>query len=180
MSIDSKLSVIILLWRLLMAKKEKDIELTALPNEKYKKFFERFKEIETIDLVNWKSIHVLAYFCQKYKAAFNVDYQFKFNHPTPNKSYEIFRVNALSMKLSSNPVILKGYIDWIFSEKIKGAKRRFTSISFLTNEDALNFYKVNFLLAPKITRSNNLLLPGSPQWDGIKTYGDLAFFLSAY
>lgn len=173
--------MVIFLKRLLMVKKgNKDIELTDYPNEKYKRFFDRFKEIETIELKNWKSIHVLAYFCQKYKTIFNTDYQFKLNHSSPNKSYELFRINTLAMKLSSDPIILKGYIDWIFSEKIKEAKRRFTSISFLTNEDTLNFYKINFLLATKITRSNNLLLPGNPQWESIKTYGDLAFFLSAY
>src|ERR1017187_6952153 len=123
--------------------------LTDLPNEKYKKFFATFDEIETIDVSQWRPSHVLGYFCKKYKDTYGVPYRFKFNSPSPPKCFEIFQVKRLCMLLSSNPTILKGYIDWIYENKVVKAKRRLTSISFMTNEGVVQDYKMNVLLAGK-------------------------------
>lgn len=170
------------------AKKEKveetGGELTSVPNDKYRKFFEKFTEIDTLDVKQWKVVHVLAYFCKKYKEAFNVDYQFKFNHKSPAKCMEVWRINQLCGKLSASPEILRNYIDWVFEEKVTKAKRRFTAVSFITNDDVVNYYKINVLLANKkqlhLDRSSAL----APEYKKImheagiqvNTYGDLAFF----
>lgn len=66
--------------------KEKEItggELSDIPNDQYRKFFEKFKEIETLDVEQWKPAHILAYFCKKYKETYEIDYKFKFNSPSP-------------------------------------------------------------------------------------------------
>lgn len=163
-------------------------ELKNLPNEKYQKFFGKFKEIDILDVKQWKVVHVLSYFCKKYKEVFNLDYQFKFNDPNPNKCYEVWRINQLSAKLSSNAEILRNYIDWVFEEKAKKSKKRFSSISFITNDDVVNYYKINILLGNKkqlhLDRSSLL----SSEFKSIlqqfniqiNTYGDLTFYYQVY
>ena len=40
------------------AKKDKDItggELTDCPNEQYQKFFDKFAEVETLNITDWKN-----------------------------------------------------------------------------------------------------------------------------
>lgn len=166
-------------------KKEEETggQLGDYPNDKWRQFFEKFPEIETLDVNEWKPVHILAYFCKKYQEQYNVKYTFKFNSPSPPKSFEVFQVKRLGMLLSSNPSILKEYIDWIFLTKVIQAKRRLTSISFMTNDGVANEYKMNVLLAGK----KNLNVDRSTQLpDKFKTvfqeigifaanYGDLAF-----
>ncbi len=47
--------------------KDSEIDFQKNTNEKYTKFFEKFKEISTLDVDNWKPAHILGYFCMKYK-----------------------------------------------------------------------------------------------------------------
>lgn len=157
-------------------------ELTDYPNEKYKQFFDKFPEIKTLDVAQWKPVHVLAYFCKKYQDQYQTKYQFKFNSPSPPKCFEVFQVKRLAMLLSSNPTILKGYIDWIYENKVVKAKRRLTSISFMTNEGVVQDYKMNVLLAGKQNLSVDRSTPLPTKYrepflslGGVSTYGDLAF-----
>ncbi|CAB4196519.1 hypothetical protein UFOVP1290_39 [uncultured Caudovirales phage] len=168
-----------------MKKKEESLcgELTDYPNEQYKKFFDKFKEIETLDVSEWKPTHILSYFCKKYKETYNTDYKFKFNSPLPTKCFEVFQVKKLAMSLTSNPKLLRDYIDWIYVNKVVKAKRRLTSISFMTNDGVVNEYKMNVLLAGKHNLSVDRSTPLPEKYKSIfvasgttiNTYGDLAF-----
>jgi len=163
--------------------KNDDLELGKAPNDKYAKFFEKFKEIETVPVEQWNVTHILAYFCKKYKEQYNIDYSFKFNSPSPVKCFEVFQVKRLAMLLTSNPTLLREYIDWVYSNKVVKAKRRLTSISFMTNEGVVNEYKVGVLLAGKknlnVDRStplpNNFKSVFQEAGTAINTYGELAF-----
>ena len=158
-------------------------ELTTIPNDKYKKFFAFFPEVDTLDVSQWRLAHLLGYFCKKYKETYNVDYSWKFNDPRPTKCFEVWQMNTLTSKLSANPKIIKEYIDWVYLNKVVKAKRRLTSISFMTVEGVVNEYKMNVLFAGKkdlsVDRSTQLpadyqsifVEAGTP----LKTYGDLAF-----
>lgn len=171
-----------------MAKDNQDVgELGEAPNDKWKKFFDQFSEIETLESTKWKTVHVLAYFCKKYKDAYNVKYGFKFNSPSPTKSFEVFQVKKLAMQLSSNPGILRDYIDWVYREKVEKGKRRLTSISFMTHEDLVNNYKINVLLANKkqlhIDRSTPLpqdYKEALKTVGGMNSYGDLTFMYQSF
>jgi hypothetical protein len=87
------------------------------------------------------------------------------------------------MLLSKDPVILKEYIDWAFHTKVKQAKRRLTSISFLTNEGTTQYYKMNFLFNNNAGSKINRSMPLPANYVDIfktagmtaSTYGDLAF-----
>lgn len=158
-------------------------ELTDYPNDQYKKFFEKFSEIDSLDVAQWKPVHILAYFCKKYKDQYATNYQFKFNSPSPTKCFEVFQVKKLAAGLTANPALLKEYIDWIYLNKVVKAKRRLTSISFMTNDGVMHEYKMNVLLSGKknlnVDRSTPLPDKYKQAFAAIKlsinTYGDLAF-----
>ena len=46
------------------------------------------------------------------------------------------------MNLTADPSLLKEYIDWVYDNKVVKAKRKLTSISFMTNEGIVNEYFV--------------------------------------
>lgn len=158
-------------------------ELTDYPNDKYRQFFEKFTEIETMDVKDWKPVHILAYFCKKYQEQYNTKYQFKFNSPSPAKCFEVFQVKKLAMLLSGNPNILKEYIDWIYQTKVVQAKRKLTSISFMTHDGVVQDYKMNILLKGKknLNVDRSTPLPDAYKkafteaGTAINTYGELAF-----
>lgn len=160
-----------------------EIEFTNYPNEYYKKFFEKFSEINTLEISQWKPIHILSYWCKKYKENYNISYKFKFNSPQPSKCFEIFQAKKLALNLTSDPKLLKEYIDWIFFHKIPAAKRKITSISFLTNEATLTEYKYAFLFVNKSPTNFDRSTPLPDNYKAIftnlkltaNTYGDLAF-----
>lgn len=167
-----------------MVKKNEDGgSLGGYPNEKYRKFFEKFSEIETLDVAEWKIVHVLAYFCKKYQEQYNIKYPFKFNTESPVKCFEVFHAGRLCMLLSSNPTILRDYIDWVYLNKVVKAKRRLTSISFITNEGVVQEYKMNVLLAGKKNLNVDRSTPLPDKYKAafqeagvtLQTYGDLCF-----
>jgi hypothetical protein len=159
-------------------------ELSAIPNKKYQQYFERFKEIDSVDVSQWKTIHLIAYFCRKYQDTYGTSYSWKFNTPAPSKCFEVWQMNVLASKLSSNPTILRDYIDWVFDNIVPQSKRRLTSISFLTKEETLHYYKLNVLFAGQ--QGSNIdratIFPATYQAVikeitnfTIKTYGEMAF-----
>ena len=168
-----------------MARKEEENggDLNGAPNKKYEQFFAKFAEIDTLPLSDWKTVHILAYFCKKYETQYNTKYQFKFNSANPTNCFEVFQVKKLASQISSNPKILTEYIDWVYKTRVVEAKRKLTSISFLTVEGLVIEYKKNFLFADKknIQVSRSTLVPDEYKpifanaGVNIQTYGDLAF-----
>jgi hypothetical protein len=153
-------------------------ELSDLPNENYKKFFAKGAEIDSLSIKEWRPVHLLFYFVKKYQEYYNCKYQFKFNSPVPSKCFEIFQIKKLAQVMTSDPFLLKDYIDWAFKVKTKEAKKKLTSISFLTKEETVQWYKLNILLsASKIDRTT--LVPhqfrDSLEPFGITNYGELSF-----
>ncbi len=158
--------------------------LGPIPNDKYRKFFEKMKEIETLDVSQWKVAHILGYFRKKYKQTYGMDYSWKFNNQSPTKCFEVWQANTLAAKLSQNPKILRDYIDWVFQNYVPKTKARFRSVSFITKDETVQDYKMNVLLAGQ----KNLQVDRSTQLPSIyadilrevaglniTTYGDLAF-----
>lgn len=159
-------------------------ELTTVPNDKYRKFFDKFAEIETLEVAHWKVAHLLGYFCKKYEATYPGEtYPWKFNNENPNKCFEVWQMNTLVAKLSANPQILKDYIDWAYVNLVPKAKRRLTSISFMTKDEIVINYKMNVLLAGKknlnVDRTtplpDNFKAPFQEIGVFVNSYGDLAF-----
>lgn len=159
-----------------------EISLNQYPSVHYKKFFDRFPEINSLKLDDWEGVHVIAYFCKKYKDYYNLDYTFKFNSTAPGKSYEVFQFRKLASMLSNSPNILKDYIDWFFETKIIARKRRITSMAFLTEANIVNEYKFKkMLLGKQTTIDRSTVIP--PVYTVViqklgfafKNYGELSF-----
>lgn len=158
-------------------------KLIAVPNEKYQKFFDKFAEIDILPVEQWKLAHLLGYFCNKYQQTYQIDYPWKFNHQNPNKCFEVWQMNTLVAKLSANPKILKDYIDWAFDNLVPQAKRRLTSISFMTKDEVVNPYKMNVLLGGKknLNIDRSTILPAGyvkvleQHGYRLSSYGDLCF-----
>ncbi len=158
-------------------------DLGSPPNIHWKKFFNKFSEIDTVPVKEWKPVHLLAYFCKLYKNAYQIDYTFKFNTSSPSKSFEVFQINKIGSILSSDPEILVKYIDWVFQTRVKEAKKKLTSISFLSAEglvsDFKKVYLSNKVVQPKSSINRNSPLPENVvlllEKLGLKTYGDLSF-----
>lgn len=158
-------------------------KLSGAPNKKWEDFILRFEEIKGLEIKEWKPVHLIGYFISKYKNKYNLNYQLKFNSPAPSKSFEIFQIKRLCSILTSNPILLKEYIDWVFVNKVPLTKKRFTSISFLTKEETMSEYKMTVLFASQtqnqINRSMNLPANYLEILESfnlpLKTYGDLAF-----
>lgn len=154
------------------------------PSIHWKKFFERFPEIETLQIDKWENVHIIAYFCKRYNDHYSITYSFKFNSTAPTKSYEIFQIKKLGMILSTSPIILKNYIDWWFQNKIILKKKKITSMAFLTDTNVVNDFKFSHFLAGKnIERATAIPLTYKMIVDNydknINTYGDLAFILKS-
>lgn len=151
----------------------------------YQKFFEQFKEIDSLPIPQWRTTHLLGYFNRLYFAHYGLNFTFSATSTAPSKSTEVYQLKRLAQALSADPVILKDYIDWIFKEKVQLRKKRITSLGFLSTTAIVNDYKFNVLLKKEnlleITRNTILpekymkIIPGQD----IKTYGDLAFLYSA-
>lgn len=162
------------------------LSLSEYPSTHWKKFFDRANEIETIEIDKWNTTHIIHYFCKRYLEHYGVKFSFRFNG-SPSKSYEVFQINKLGQQLSTDPEILKDYIDWFFENKIIIKKKRITSLAFLTEVNIVNEFKFKKLAMDKnqtIDRTTSLpekLIKSIRDWDEgysfveCKTYGDLAF-----
>lgn len=125
------------------------ISLKEYPSKHYAKFFERFSSIDVLPVEQWDLTLIIAYFCKRYKTYYKLDYTFRFNNTAPTKSYEVYNFKKLAAMLSSNPIILKDYIDYIFETKIIARKKRITSVAILTDANTINDYKFKKLLMGK-------------------------------
>src|ERR1700722_273844 len=72
------------------------ISLNEYPSIHWKKFFDKFEDINLFPVGKWDLNNLIAYFCKKYKDYYKLDYTFKFNSTAPSKSYEVFQIRKLS------------------------------------------------------------------------------------
>lgn len=158
-----------------------DQDVSKYPSIYWERFFSKFSEIDLLPVSEWKSLHLIAYFCKLYKNQFNTDYSFKFNSNSPSKSFETFQINKLGGILSTDPSIIKSYIDWWFATQIIAKNKKFRSISAMTDANIVNIYKFDILIPGNLSIDRTTQLPNnylqiiSGHDDSIKTYGDLSF-----
>jgi len=157
-----------------------DSQLTDAISPAYAKWFAQFPEIETLPTKDWRPVHVIAYWIKLYKNHYGVDYTFKFNHTAPSKSFELLQIKKIANMLSSDPVILRGYIDWFFENIIVAKKKRITSIALIADANEVNRYK-KLLMNPNQSIDRSTPLPQNYMSivksfnTNINNYGELAF-----
>lgn len=158
-----------------------NIPLDGYPSIHWKKFFDRGNEIETKNVKEWDATLIIFYFCKCYKEKYNIDYSFRFDK-SPSKSYEVWQIKTISNCLSSDPQILKDYVDWFWEVKIPTRKEKIRTMNFFSNIDTINEYKFKKLLAGQsksIDRSTEIPIHYKEiihQYsNSINNYGDLSF-----
>jgi hypothetical protein len=165
-----------------MSDDQNDLNIGECPSIYWEKFFKRFSEIEALPIKDWRVVHLLSYFSKRYLDHYGTKFSFRFNANSPSKSYEVFQIRKLGQMISSDPEILKDYIDWFFEHKIILKKKRITSLAFVTDLNITNEYKFKKLAMDKtqnVDRTTALpasfLDMASRLKVDCKTYGDLAF-----
>jgi hypothetical protein len=152
----------------------------SAPNENYTKFFNKFNDINTLEVKDWNYNAIIGYFVDKYLKQYSTQYKFKYNNPAPSKCFEVFQSKRLGLTLSSDPVIQKQYIDWVFTNVIPNTKRKITSISFLNREDVQKQFKELYFKEQTISRSSQLSDSLKEMLKSLgynmSTYGELTFF----
>ena len=86
----------------------------------------------------------------------------------------------MSNQISSDPQILKDYIDWVFKTKVIERKKRITSLGYFTNVEIVNDYKFKFLFKKQVILRTerlpqNLVALCARHGFSAHTYGELAF-----
>lgn len=145
----------------------------------YQKFFDKFNQIETLQVNEWKVVHLLSYLCKRYESYYGLKFTFSLKG-SPSKSREVYEITKLGHQLSTDPIILKHYIDWVFDTKIIERKKRITSLGYFTHTDIVNEYKFKFLFNKKIIGRTDLLPIKVKEichnnGHTISTYGELSF-----
>lgn len=155
---------------------------TKYPSKHWENFFNKFKEIETLKVSQWKDVHIISYICKLFKEKFDRDFVVTIKGTAPSKSPDMFVIKQIYLSLNTtNPKIIKDYIDWCFENKINSPFRKLGF--FLTSGFVNEFNNSTFLKKNSISRSTEMpkeYLDICSQFEiDINTFGDLAFVYAA-
>lgn len=155
----------------------------VLPNKWWSNFFEKFKEIDSLKVSQWKETHHLAYICKRYESLYGRKFSFSFKS-SPGKCPEMVLVKKIGPMLgTSNQSTIKQYIDWVFDEKIIPKNMHLRSLGFLTLPGLGNEFLAARAKAKIIQKTTTLPKEYQSIVDKfelpIQTYGDLAFAKNA-
>ena len=150
------------------------------PSKHWENFFNKFNQIDTLDISAWKEVHFLSYFCKRYKEVIGVDFAFSFKG-APSKCPEMVMIKKIIAMLNcNNNDYIKYYIDWVFDNKIKPNKMQIKSLAFFLTPGIGNEFNIFMKNKNKITRSTELPMIFKELLSDLDitldTYGDLAFF----
>lgn len=162
---------------------EKITDTVQLLSKPWQKFLAKFKDIEALPTSEWKEVHLLGYFCQRYERCYQQKFALSFRG-APSKCNEIYMIKKTMVMLNTlSSDVVKLYIDWVFDGKIIPGKIKIRSIGFLTTPGFGNEFNQYRAKKEKIVKSTELPIKYQEIIDGlglpVYTYGDLAFVLMA-
>jgi hypothetical protein len=145
----------------------------------WKKFLNKFHEMDTLKVSEWKEVHILAYIDKRYEQLFKNKFSWSMKG-APSKSTEVYLIKRIFAALNTtNKNIVKDYIDWVYDYKIIPKRTHFRKIGFFLTDGFANEFLHQKLKKKTITRSTPL--PESYKAIAeelgveVNTYGDLAF-----
>lgn len=153
------------------------------PTKTWANFFEKFKEIDTLPIHQWKERHILYYMLTEYQKHYGYPYIFSYEK-APTSSAEMHFAKLIpATSGSSNPKIWKAYVDWVFEYKVKPKKYKITSLGFLLTRGFGNEFQAYWKKQNTITRSTILpdefLILLKAHGVEAETYGEIAFIVQA-
>lgn len=153
--------------------------MDLLPSKWWKNFFKKFAQVHDLPTSEWKSIHQLSHFCNRYYNHYGQKYSFSLNGP-PGKCPEVYMINKVSACLgTSNQKTIRDFTDWVFDKKIIPSEKKIRSIGFMTDPRFCNEFLLYRTEQSKIIRTTKLPNDYQMVVSGlnipVSTYGDLAF-----
>ena len=166
-----------------MLEVKEEFDPTNLINKPWQNFLNKFKEIDTLPILKWKEVHILAYICKRYEVTFNKKFAISYKG-APSKSTEIYFIKKIMAMLSTmNMSIIKNYVDWMFDIKIIPKKVKIKSLGYFITPgfgNEFNFYREEKTKVCKTTElPTEYKTIASTLNLSIITYGDLAFIKMA-
>lgn len=151
------------------------------------KFFNKFKDIDEEPFKSkvflWKSVHMLAYICNRFESLYGKKFSITIKN-APTKCPEMFFVSKMMQTLgTSDMVIVKEYVDWIYDKKIIPENKKIRTLAY--------FMTAGFCNEFHFERSENEIIKRSSELPknykeianslniAVSTYGDLAFIKMA-
>ncbi len=169
----------------------KEIEFETTSNLKMSgpwiKFFNKFKDIEEEPFKSkvflWKDVHMLAYICKRFELLYNKKFSITIKN-APTKCPEMFFVSKMIRTLgTTNMVIVKKYVDWIYDTKIIPENKKIRTLSYFMTPGFCNEFHFEQSEGEIIKRSsylpNNYKQIAESLNISVSTYGDLAFIKMA-
>lgn len=150
----------------------------------WQKFLVRLEsEFKITPEEDWKAIHLLSYFLQRYEEHFRLKFSLSLKG-APGKCTEMFMINKTFLMLNTNnPKIVKNYVDWIYEKKIIPNRLKIRSMGILITPMFVNEYLQQKKKAQILTRSTpvqaSYIEIAKELGLQISTYGDLAFMQKA-
>ncbi len=162
-----------------MIKFKLDDEFLQLLSKPWQKFFKKFNEIDILPNSEWKPVHQLAHFANRYQSHFGKRFSFSIKG-APSKCAEVYMVKRISAMLgTTNQKTLSEYIDWVFDTKIITSNRKVRSLGYFANTSFCNEFNQYKIEKNKISRSTLLPQDYKEIADNLgvyaRTFGDLAF-----
>lgn len=157
--------------------------LGLLPSKWWVNFFKKFGQIDELPPSEWKQVHQLAHFSNRYRDHYSKRFSFTLKG-RPSACTEIHHINRMVGVLgTSNQLTIKEYIDWVFDNKIIPSGRKIRSIGYLANAQFCNEFHLQHIESKRINRATSLPHDYQEIVDElglpIRTYGDLAFVKQA-
>ena len=90
----------------------------------YQKWFQQMQEIDTLEVSQWKSVHLVAHMARRYRDFYGIEYTFRMNSTAPGRCYEMYQMGKLTQMITKDPVVLKAYIDWAWAKKVIERKKQ--------------------------------------------------------
>jgi hypothetical protein len=148
-------------------------------NAAWRKFFNKFNEIDTLKVSEWREVHILAYICKRYEELFKNKFSVAIKG-APGKSPDVYITKRIIASLNTtNTRTIKEYIDWVYDVKIIPKRVHFRKIGFFLTEGFANEFLHNRMKKKIITRSTPLpeafVDIAKDLGIDISTYGDIAF-----
>jgi len=145
----------------------------------WQRFFNRFEEIESLKVSQWKPIHLLGYFDKRYREHYNKNFAYSCKK-APMKCTEIVLIKKMcAMLATTNMRTVKDYIDWVFDCKIIPQKMKIRTLAFFGTPGLGNEFYEYKSEHDKIKRTTDLPKKfkdiGNKLGFPINTFGDLAF-----
>jgi len=148
------------------------------------KFLARLEsEYKTVQVVEWKAIHLLSHVLKRYEELYKLKYALPIKG-APSKCSEMFMMNKLFIMLNTiDARKVKEYIDWVFEKKIIPRRMKITKLSLfiapgVTNEFLQQVKKTNTITRSSVVQAAYKEIANELGLE-IETYGDLAFILKA-